>query len=53
MRMRKDQSWPKLTAVPRGHGHPHNPISKAQKVKGILNVFGVYDHTNEQMYTFL
>jgi transposase len=26
-------------------------ISKAQKVKGILNVFGVYDHTNDQMYT--
>ena len=25
-------------------------ISKAQKVKGILNVFGVYDHTNDQMY---
>lgn len=26
-------------------------ISKAQKVKGILNVFGVYDHINDQMYT--
>ena len=32
-------------------------ISKAQKVKvkvkvkGILNVLGVYDHTNDQMYT--
>lgn len=26
-------------------------ISKAQKVKGIPNVFGVYDHTNDQMYT--
>lgn len=26
-------------------------ISKAQKIKGMLNVFGVYDHTNEQMYT--
>ena len=26
-------------------------ISKAQKIKGILNVFGVYDHTNNQMWT--
>ena len=26
-------------------------IEKAQKIKGILNVFGVYDHTNDQMYT--
>ena len=25
-------------------------IEKAQKIKG-LNVFGVYDHTNDQMYT--
>ena len=22
-----------------------------QKIKGILNAFGVYDHTNDQMYT--
>ena len=26
-------------------------IEKAQKVKGILNTFGVYDYTNDQMYT--
>ena len=26
-------------------------IEKAQKVKGILNTFGVYDHTNDTMYT--
>ena len=26
-------------------------VSKAQKIKGILNVFGVYDHKNDQMYT--
>ncbi len=26
-------------------------ISKAQKIKGILNVCGVYDHTNNQMWT--
>jgi hypothetical protein len=26
-------------------------IEKAQKVKGILNTFGVYDQTNDQMYT--
>ena len=28
-------------------------IEKAQKIKGILNTFGVYDHTNDQMYTTL
>ena len=26
-------------------------IEKAQKIKGILNTFGVYDYTNDQMYT--
>jgi len=26
-------------------------ISKAQKIKGILNVFGVYDYTNNHMWT--
>jgi transposase len=26
-------------------------IEKAQKINGILNIFGVYDHTNDQMYT--
>lgn len=26
-------------------------VSKAQKTKGILNVFGAYDHTNNQMWT--
>ena len=26
-------------------------VERAQKIKGILNVFGVYDHTNDQMYT--
>ena len=26
-------------------------IEKAQKVKGILNVFGVYDHTDDTMFT--
>ena len=26
-------------------------IEKAQKVKGILNTFGVYDYTNDKMYT--
>ena len=25
-------------------------IEKAQKIKGLLNIFGVYDHTNDQMY---
>ena len=24
-------------------------IEKAQKIKGILNVFGAYDHTNDKM----
>lgn len=35
-------SWSSIT---------RSKILKAQKVKGILNVFGVYDHTNDQMYT--
>jgi transposase len=26
-------------------------VEKAQKIKGILNTFGVYDYTNDQMYT--
>jgi transposase len=26
-------------------------VSKAQKINGLLNVFGVYDHTNNQMWT--
>jgi hypothetical protein len=26
-------------------------ISKAQKINGLLNVFGVYDHTNNRMWT--
>jgi len=26
-------------------------IEKAQKIKCLLNVFGVYDHTNDQMHT--
>ena len=26
-------------------------IEKAQIIKGFLNVFGVYDDTNDQMYT--
>ena len=26
-------------------------VSKAQKTKGVLNVFGVYNHTNNQMWT--
>ncbi|MDR4510501.1 MAG: hypothetical protein MRJ93_02205 [Nitrososphaeraceae archaeon] len=26
-------------------------IEKEQKIKGILNTFGVYDNTNDQMYT--
>jgi len=26
-------------------------VSKAQKIKGLLNVFGIYDHTNNQMWT--
>jgi hypothetical protein len=26
-------------------------VEKAQKVKGILNTFGVYDYKNDEMYT--
>src|SRR3954471_9819335 len=29
----------------------HNPRYSKLKIKGILNVFGVYDHTNNQMWT--
>lgn len=28
-------------------------IEKAQKIKGILNVFGIYDHTNDTIYSLL
>lgn len=33
------------------HHTTQSKISKAQKIKGMLNVFGVYDHKNNQMYT--
>ena len=38
------------------HGGPswcsvQTKIEKAQKTNGLLNVFGVYDHKNDQMYT--
>lgn len=35
------------------HGLLYNPRypTKAQKTKGILNVFGAYDHTNNKMWT--
>ena len=26
-------------------------VSKAQKINGFLNVFGIYNHTNNQMWT--
>ncbi len=25
-------------------------VEKAQKIKGLLNVFGAYDHTNDKMH---
>ena len=25
-------------------------VEKAQKINGLLNVFGAYDHTNDKMY---
>ncbi|HEX6294788.1 MAG TPA: transposase [Nitrososphaeraceae archaeon] len=28
-------------------------VEKAQKVKGILNTFGIYDHTNDQIYIYI
>jgi hypothetical protein len=28
-------------------------VEKAQKTKGILNVFGVYDHTNDKKCLFI
>ena len=36
-------------AVPRGH--PSSQRYPIQKIKGLLNVFGIYDHTNNQMWT--
>ena len=38
-------------AVLLGRPPPQSKVSKAQKTKGILNVFGVYDHTNNQVWT--
>ena len=51
MKMRRDQSWQKLTVVHRGHPSTQSKVLKAQKIRGILNVFGVYDYTSDQMYT--
>ena len=31
--------------------HTSQDRKSTQKIKGLLNVFGVYDHTNDQMYT--
>ena len=28
-------------------------VEKAQKIKGILNVFGAYDHTNDKMHVYI
>jgi hypothetical protein len=33
------------------HGVPQVKVERAQKIKGILNVFGVYDYTNDKMFT--
>ena len=51
MKMRRDQSWQKLTVVHRGHPSTQSKVLKAQKIRGILNVFGVYDYTNNHMWT--
>ena len=33
------------------HGHQVQvKVEKAQKIKGLLNVFGAYDHTNDKMH---
>jgi len=33
-------------------GRKYNPrLKKHRRYEDILNVFGVYDHTNDQMYT--
>ncbi|MFL6323025.1 MAG: transposase [Nitrososphaeraceae archaeon] len=47
--MKKDQLQQKR--MEEHHGLKYNPrLKRAQKINGILNVFGVYDHTNDQMY---
>ncbi len=28
-------------------------VEKAQKIKGLLNVFGAYDHTNDKMHMYI
>ena len=50
----QDEKGPTTTA--KTYGGPswcsvQTKTEKAQKIKGILNTFGVYDHTNDQMYT--
>ena len=49
-RMRRDRSWPRPMGVPLGL-LSQSRVSKAQKTRGILNVFGVYDYTNNQIWT--
>ena len=28
-------------------------VEKAQKIKGLLNVFGAYDHTNDKIHMYI
>jgi hypothetical protein len=50
---------PTITA--KTHGKTHGgtswssvqvKVEKAQKIKGLLNVFGAYDHTNDKIHMY-
>ena len=57
--MRKDQQQQRHMAVHHGVQYKRRQkkhtedkrFSQCMKIKGFLNVFDVYDHTNDQMYT--
>ena len=47
----EDEKGPLVAKTYGGTSSTQSKVSKAQKIKGILNVFGAYDHTNNQMWT--
>ena len=50
-KMKKDQLQQKRMEEHQSWSQVQSKVERAQKINGILNVFGVYDHTNDQMYT--
>ncbi len=51
MKMRRNRPVTAKTYGGTSWSSVQSKVSKAQKTKGILNVFGVYDHTNNHMWT--